>query len=463
MTLLDRPLAAESQDLAAPPHSNDAEEAVLGSVLKDPAVMAEIITVVRPSDFYGTRHRHIFQAAVNLFDRSQVVDLHTLAEELTRTNTYEASGGVIYLSEINIATPSAAHAVHYARIVRDHAVRRNTISAASTIAEMAYAARLDMPDLAARSEAALATAFEQIEDRAHFWTSPEWVELLENMDAQGDGEVIGIDTGLKDLNRATLGLCPKSIYLIAGGPGEGKSAFCHQIGLWHSLHGGHVLMFSLENTIEQLAQRAVAMWADVDLGKLKLGKLSMEENQRVARIMERLAQGRFTVKDDGGLSALDIRAMTKQYIAKAGPITLMIVDYIQIMGGQKEKKHELIGDNLMALKNLAKELGIPILVAAQLSRAREGRGNKLPQLSDLRESGDLENHSDVVLALHREEKWNPDTVKRGITDVLMLKNRESHEWGHAGTGLQFLFAHRYKLLEAYVHETEDKKGGWKTP
>jgi replicative DNA helicase len=417
---------AVDRDLSLPPHSVQAEEAVLGSILKNPASIVRIADFLAPDDFYQARHRHIFQAMRSLWDEQRPIDYHTVADELQRLGLYEASGGLLYLSELNLATPSAAHIEHYGRIVERTSIMRRLISASATIAEIAYRDNLD-PDTALEkseqlilsiAEKRVTRDFRSLED-----VLSDYMEQIEAM-AEGEGAKYGIPTGYIDLDRLLGGFQRTDLIILAARTSVGKTSFALNLAVNAAVKArATVAVFSLEMSAEQLASRLLSMESGVDSPRIRSGHLNEQESRKLSHAVNFLAEAPIWVDDTPSIPIMELRSKARRLAVEQG-LDMIIVDYLQLVvanGG--ESRVQEIGQISRALKSLARELRVPIIALSQLSRAVEQRTPHIPQLSDLRESGSIEQDADVVLFIYRDEKYNPDTDKKGVADIIVAKHR----------------------------------------
>jgi len=426
---LHYPEAEEEQTL--PPHSTQAEEAVLGSVLKRGLSIADVLPFLKPHHFYEARHRHIYAAMSALFERAAAIDYHMLAEELEHQGTYAQSGGLVYLSELNLATPSAAHIEHYARIVLEHAVRRRYISAAQQVAELAWNRRKDLDTVKQRAEALVLGASSDTLSRRAVLPPSEWTEhLMEYLGQARTSGLAGVSTGLRDLDTMTLGLSP-GLYLVAASTGTGKTALAGQIALHVAEHHGPVVFVSMELTDVDLAVRLVSVITNITKEQLVTGNLTTEQGNTVMAAIERLSRSRLHIVFGSGYTSGDVRAYALQVQAAEGSKpALVVVDYVQLLRdveGDGRMRERNVSAAARGLKDVSGELGVPVLALVQLNRNRAARSDKRPQLADLRESGDLENTADSVLGLYREEMDNPNTNDKKLAELSVLKKRQLGE------------------------------------
>jgi replicative DNA helicase len=418
-------------DLTIPPHSRQAEEAVLGSVLKRGLAIADVVPFLKPQHFYEARNRQVYAAMAALFERAAAIDYHTLADELTRQGTYDSAGGLLYLSELNLATPSAAHIEHYARIVLEHAVRRRYISAAQQVAELAWNQRRDLDTVKQRAEALVLGASSDTLGRRAALPPSEWTErLMDYLGQARTGGLAGVSTGLRDLDTMTLGMSP-GLYLLAASTGTGKTAIAGQIALHVAEHHGPVVFVSMELTDVDLAVRLVSVITNIRKEKLVTGTLTDSQAAEVLAAIQRLARSRVHIVFGSGYTSSDVRAFTLQVqAAEGGKPALVVVDYVQLLRdeeGDGRTRERNVSASARGLKNLSGELGVPVLALVQLNRNRATRPDKRPQLADLRESGELENTADSVLGLYRDEIDHPDSNDRGLAELSVLKKRQLGE------------------------------------
>jgi replicative DNA helicase len=421
----------DDSDPTLPPHSSQAEEAVLGSVLKRGLAIADVLPFLKPQHFYEARNRHVYAAMAALFERAAAIDYHTLADELTRQDTYESAGGLLYLSELGLSTPSAAHIEHYARIVLERAVRRRYITAAQQVAELAWNQRRDLDTIKQRSEALVLGA--SSDTLSHRVVSPpsEWTEhLMEYLGEARGGGLAGVSTGLRDLDTMTLGMSP-GLYLLAAATGTGKTAIAAQIALHVGEHHGPVVFVSMELTDVDLAVRLVSVITNIRKEKLVTSTLTDGQAAEVLAAIQRLSQSRVHIIFGSGYTSSDVRAYALQVQAAEGAKpALVVVDYAQLLRdeeGDGRNRERNVSASARGLKNLSGELGVPVLALVQLNRLRASRPDKRPQLADLRESGELENTADSVLGLYRDEIDHPDSNDRGLAELSVLKKRQLGE------------------------------------
>ncbi len=418
--------------MRVPPNSKEAEEAVLGSILIDPSVINDIMELVTSSDFYFPKNRAVFAAMEKLFDEGSPIDVISVTEKLKEMGTLDVVGGELEVARLADSVPTSAHAIHYARIVRDKAILRNLISAASRIVETASSEEGDVDiilDNAERvifeiAESRTTKTYSHIKQVMHdvFEELEKIQERIDEMDVTAP-LVTGIPSGFSELDGYTTGFHKSDLVIVAARPSMGKTAFAltlaRNMAIKYSIPVG---IFSLEMSAEQLAQRLLAMEAKVDLHKLRTGAFTPEEWDRLTVATEKLYKSNIIVDDEPALDPRTLRAKARRMKKEFG-VEVIFVDYLQLMHlkGFKENRQQEISEISRSLKLLARELDIVVIALSQLSRAVEQREDKRPRLSDLRESGAIEQDADTVLFIYREAYYSKEKEKK--TDIL----KEPHE------------------------------------
>jgi replicative DNA helicase len=420
--------------LEEPPHDHQAEEAVLGSILKNPASIHEIVDILVPDAFYERRHRLVFTAALSLARQEAVIDYHTLLAELQRQGTYDEAGGLEYVAAIQIGTPTAAFIEHYARIVADHYVRRLAVQtyqrntdiawrAAVPVVDMLTLAQTEILGLSDRASGQLKTS--TASDAIGHWLDAFGAERPEN--DRGD-KLVGVSTGLRSLDKMTLGLQPARLYLLPAYTSVGKSQLAHQVALHVARNHGPVLMVSLEMSESELTTRAIAMETSIPAETLDTGELSDRQATAVLAAAERQQADPLHYLDGvDGLTTAHVRSRAVQLQAQCGRLALIVLDYGQLLQDSKGSNSTVEDQTLVSrnLKRIARALNVPLLVPVQINRQAGQRADHRPRLSDIRESGSWEQDSDVVISLYRDELVNPDTKDRGLLELSVLKNRHT--------------------------------------
>jgi replicative DNA helicase len=438
------------RDLSLPPHSLQAEEAVLGSVLKNPASIVRVSDFLKPEDFYQQRNRHVFRAMVALFADGQPIDYHSTADRLQQLGIYEASGGLLYLSELNLATPSAAHIEHYGHIVERTSIMRQLIAKAQTIAELAYRDNLEPDAALEKAEQLILSVAEKRVTRDFRSLEAVLSEYMEQLEALQDGEATryGIPTGYTDLDKLLGGFQRTDLIILAARTSVGKTSFALNLAVNAAVkQRATVAIFSLEMSAEQLASRLLSMESGVDSPRIRSANLNEQESRKLDAAMNHLAGAPIWVDDTPSIPIMELRSKARR-LAAEHTLDIIFVDYLQLIASDGgESRVQELGQISRALKALARELRVPIIALSQLSRAVEQRTPHIPQLSDLRESGALEQDADVVLFIYRDEKYNPDSDKKGVADIIVAKHRN----GPTGQ-VQLLFLERTtKFLDLEVY------------
>src|SRR5947208_9371093 len=413
---------AEERDLSLPPHSMHAEEAVLGSVLKNPASIVRVSDFLKPEDFYQQRNRHVFRAMVSLFTDGQPIDYHSTADRLQQQAAYEASGGLLYLSELNLATPTAAHIEHYGRIVERTSIMRQLTAKAQTIAEIAYRDNLAPEVALEKAEQLIYGIAEKRVTRDFRSLEDVLTEYMEQIEALQDGEATryGIPTGYMDLDKLLGGFQRTDLIILAARTSVGKTSFALNLAVNAAVkNNATVAIFSLEMAAEQLASRLLSMESGVDSPRIRSANLNEQESRKLDAAMNHLARAPIWVDDTPSIPIMELRSKARR-LAAEHTLDMIVVDYLQLIASEGgESRVQELGQISRALEALARELRVPILALSQLSRAVEQRTPHIPQLSDLRESGALEQDADVVLFIYRDEKYNPDTDRKGEADIIV--------------------------------------------
>jgi replicative DNA helicase len=412
-----------------PPQSLEAEESVLGGVLLDNAALDRVVELLHPDDFYRGAHRKLFNAMLELSERSEPVDLITLSEALRSRGDLADVGGTAFLGELAERVPTAANIVHYAKIVRDRAVLRGLITAATEIATRGYEASGDVAELLDRAEQLIFEISERRVRNAFTKLSQVLVESIKTIERlyEQKQSVTGVPTGFVDLDRMLSGLQPSDLIIVAGRPSMGKTAIVLNVAEHAALRADvGVAVFSLEMAKEQLAMRMLCSEARVDLARVRTGHLTDREFRELAEAAARLSYASIYVDDTPAVSVLELRAKARRLWrdpdAKLG---LIIVDYLQLMRSHegKDSREQEISEISRSLKALAKELRVPVIALSQLNRQVENRSPPKPRLADLRESGAIEQDADVIVFIYREEQYDPETPKKGVAEIIVAKQR----------------------------------------
>ncbi len=412
-----------------PPQNLDAEKSLLGAILISEEALPDVTEIVKPKDFYDERHQHIYSAMWNLYERHRPVDLVTVSDELKRKKLIQKAGGSAYLSELANFTPVAAHAKDYAERVNEAAVRRRLIAAAAAITENAFDGNSETLELLGSAERQL---FEVSEQNIHNDLVPISDLLSETFDRleelhENKGSIAGYKTGYPDLDRMTAGFHKSDLIILAARPAMGKTAlalnFASNVA---RINNKAVLVFSLEMGRQQLINRMLADASGIDSFKLDTGGFSGDDFSQISEAMSELSELPIFIDDTPGLTVMEMRTKARR-AAHDHEIGLIVVDYLQLMSGSSKRamdnRVQEISEISRGLKLIARELDVPVIALSQLSRTVESRSPQIPMLSDLRESGSIEQDADIVMFLYREDYYNPETERQNITDLILAKHR----------------------------------------
>lgn len=410
-----------------PPQNLEAETSVLGAVLLENEALNRVLEILKEDDFYRNAHRRIFSAILHLYEHSEPVDLITLSEVLKTRGELDDVGGVEYLNSLVNGVPTAANISYYAKIIKEKALLRKLINRTTEIVSQSYSISGDVDEFIDQAER---TIFEISEDRVRpsFYPIKDLIKssfkTIERLYEKRQ-LITGVPTGFQRLDELTSGLQPSDLIIIAGRPSMGKTALALNIAQNASVQAAiPAAIFSLEMSKEQLALRMLCSEAKVDAHRLRGGFLSESDWPKLTRAAGSLSEAPLFIDDTPGLSALEMRAKTRRLKIEHN-LGLVIVDYLQLMRGRAraDSREQEISDISRSLKALAKELSIPVIALSQLNRRVEERGDKRPQLSDLRESGAIEQDADVILFLYREEVYNKSEENRGKAEIIIGKQR----------------------------------------
>lgn len=427
-----------------PPQNVDAEKSLLGAVLIDEEVLADVSEHVTPNDFYEKRHSIVFGAMMRLYEKHKPVDLLTLTDELNKKDELETVGGSAYLGELTNYVPTAAHAEAYAELVAATAVRRRLIKASTGIAEMGFDEDTTTQELLEKAEAELFSVSDQSlkQDLASLESIlTDSFDRLEELH-RNKGAIRGVRTGYRDLDNMTAGLQRSDLVILAARPAMGKTTLVTNLAYnVATIAKQSVLFFSLEMSKEQLVDRMLADASGVDSWNIRTGNLSDDDFGKLSDAMGELAEAPIYIDDTPGLSVLEMRTKARRQAHEA-PLGLIIVDYLQLMqatGRSDGNRVQEVSEISRGLKLIARELNVPVIALSQLSRSVESRSPQIPQLADLRESGSIEQDADIVMFIYREAYYNPETERENITDLIIAKHR------NGPTGKVELYFHPERL------------------
>ncbi|MCA9736764.1 MAG: replicative DNA helicase [Gemmatimonadota bacterium] len=418
-----------------PPSSLEAEASVLGGMLIDPDSVTKVVEILNDAMFSREANRRLFRAMVRLFQTAQAIDVITVSEELKKTNELESAGGVQYLSELLDAVPTAANITYHARIVRDKAILRRLIEQASSIIQDAYEqGERAVEEILDEAESRIFQVAQSQEREGFVWIKEILWPAFEHIEhlQQSKSGITGVPSGFSDLDKMTSGLQAGDLIIVAARPSMGKTSWVLNVAQNAAIdHQVKVGIFSLEMSKEQLVQRLLCAEGRIDLQKLRKGQLDADEYQRLAASAAHLNTAPIWIDDQAGISLLEMRAKARRLKAETD-LGLVVIDYLQLMSGGKrsENRQQEVSEISRGLKALAKELDVPVIALSQLSRAPEQRSGNRPQLSDLRESGSIEQDADIVMFLYREEYYliqagELDRARdvEGQADLIVAKQR----------------------------------------
>jgi replicative DNA helicase len=419
--------------LRIPPHSIEAEQSVLGGLLLDNAAFDKIADLVGESDFYRDEHKRIYRQIRKLLERSKPVDVVTVAESLEQAGEGSETGGLAYLGELAANTPSAANIRRYAEIVRERAILRQLVTAGDEIAGSALnPLGRDPKQLLDEAEAKVfAIAESGFRHQTGFQhINPLLTQVVERIqelhDADNPSDITGVPSGYHDLDAKTSGLQPGDLLIIAGRPSMGKTSLALNMAEHVAVEVGlPVAVFSMEMGGTQLAMRMLSSVGRLDAHRVRTGKLNDDEWSRLSFALGKMHEAPLYIDETPALNPIDLRARARRLHRQCGKLGLIVIDYLQLMSsaGHGENRATEISEISRALKSLAKELSVPVIALSQLNRSLEQRPNKRPVMSDLRESGAIEQDADVIMFIYRDEVYNPDSPDKGSAEIIIGKQR----------------------------------------
>jgi len=428
-----------TEEVQGPPHNRQAEEAVLGSVLINPETYYDLSQIIQADDFYIIRNRWVWEAFQALQERRSSIDYLTVISELEQQNRLAEVGGGAYITSLLNQTPSSLHAEEYGKIVQDTSIRRHMLVAANEIAKMAFNQKETVNTVIEEAEKQVFGISERHMRRDVASISDVMSRLYDQINflSQAGDEITGVPTGLRDLDKLLGGMQKSDLLIVAGRPGSGKTGFLLSAALSAALkHKKHVAMFSLEMSNEQLAQRMVAQHTGIDSQRLRTGKLEDHEWGLLTEALEVLSKTHIFLDDTAAITPLQLQTKCRR-LHLEHHLDLIIVDYLQLMTGDRRNDNRVqeVSGISRSLKVLARDLNVPVLAAAQLSRAVEQRADKKPQLSDLRESGSLEQDADIVMFIHRPDMLDEESPRHKIAEIIVAKHRN----GPTHSGIETVF------------------------
>ena len=416
-----------------PPHNIEAEQAVLGCMLLDADVIPTVTELIKSEDFYRDDHKEICEAIIDITEKAGPVDIITVSEQLQLRGTLDSIGGLDYLASITGAVPTTANARHYAKIVEEKALLRRLIKAAADISGMSYEASEEAAFVLDRAEKSIFDILQKRSTQGFTHIKDVLLETFSRLEElyNSKGFITGIPTGFNDLDFKMSGLQNSDLVLIAARPGMGKTAMALNIAQYAAVQKHvPVAIFNLEMSKDQLVNRMLCSEVMVDSHKMRTGKLEDDDWKKIAQALAPLSEAPIYIDDTPGISVMDIRAKCRRLKLEKN-LGLIVIDYLQLMQGRGkiENRQQEVSEISRSLKILAKELNIPVVTMSQLSRGPESRTDHRPMLSDLRESGAIEQDADIVMFLYRDDYYNPDTEKKNIAEVIVAKHRN----GSTGT------------------------------
>lgn len=426
---MEEPLNINSYTNQIPPHDVEAEQSVLGSMIIDKDAIISASEILTAEDFYRPDHKQIYDAMITLFTKGEPVDLVTLKSKLEQMQVLEQVGGIRYIADLASSVPTSAHIKKYSKIVEQKALLRKLIKASQSISAMSYEGSENVEAIMEFAEKSIFDIMQNrsTEEFAHIReVLPATFEKIEDI-FNNKGKTTGVPTGFIDLDQKTAGLQPSDLILIAARPSMGKTAFVLNIIQNAAVRKNiPTAVFSLEMSREQLVNRMISAEAHIDAQKLRTGELEQDDWLSIVRAMGPLSSAPIYIDDTPGISINEVRAKCRRLKLEKG-LGLIAIDYLQLMsgsgGGKGDNRQQEISEISRSLKALAREMQAPVIALSQLSRACESRADHRPMLSDLRESGAIEQDADVVAFLYRDEYYNPDSEKKGMAEVIIAKQR----------------------------------------
>jgi len=413
-----------------PPQNVEAEQSVLGAMMIEREAISKVSEVLRPEDFYREAHRLIYNAMAELFNKNDAVDLVTVVEVLRRDENLESAGGIAYVSALANSVPTAANVMYHARIVEEKALLRQLINTATNVAGMGYEANEEVAVIMDKAEKMILEVSNRKAGQEFASIKNIIFDVFDKVSElySAKGGITGLSTGFKDLDKLTSGLQPSDLILIAARPSMGKTALVLNIAQNVAVKEKQaVAFFSLEMSKEQLVQRMLCAEAPIDAQRLRIGELENNDWDKLVRAADRLAVAPIFIDDTAGITVMEMRSKARR-LKIEHDLKLIVIDYLQLMQGgsgssRSENRQQEISEISRSLKALARELKVPVIALSQLSRSVESRQVKKPMLSDLRESGSLEQDADIVCFIYREDYYEPETERKNITDIIVAKHR----------------------------------------
>lgn len=439
-----------------PPQNIEAEQAVLGAMLISQEAIAETAQILTPVDFYREAHRIVYETILDLTNKNQAVDNLTVIEQLNKSGQLEKVGGIAFVTALANTVPTAANVIFYAKIVKEKSLMRRLINTATAIATMGYEDSEDADIIIDKAEKMI---LELASNRKTSDFTPIKQIVIDTFSKieglyESKGGLTGLSTGFKDLDRLTTGLQPSDLILVAARPSMGKTAFTLNIASHVAIKENKpVALFSLEMSKEQLMQRMLCAEGLIESQRLRVGDLDEQDWQKLIAAADKFSKAPLYIDDTPGISIMELRSKARRLQQEKG-LSLILIDYLQLMQGRSTKgndnRQQEISEISRSLKSLARELNVPVIALSQLSRSVESRQIKKPMLSDLRESGSLEQDADIVIFLYREDYYNAETENKNITDVIIAKHRNGPV-----DSIQLFFHKQFTKFADLLRTTDD--------
>lgn len=427
---LDIPLPDVPPEQAIPPHNIEAEQAVIGAVLLDNETFDQISEALRGDEFFLEKHRRIYEAMTAAYDDGEPIDLVTVSNRLRAEGLLDEVGGVGYLTEVATATPTAANIVHYIQIVKDHAIHRRALQQVQGLVAAAGSSESGA-ELVQKMQMVTASLEDEVVPKKDFVPIGQAVreayERIEKMAANPDARgITGLESGYPDLDRLTAGFQRSDLIIVAARPSVGKTAFALNIAQNVAVKTKEtVAIFSLEMSTSQLVQRMISAEANIDAGRMRTGYMQEDDWAKLTMAMGRLSERKMFIDDSAAITVNEIRAKCRRLKKEQG-LDLVIIDYLQLIQGTRRRndnRQTEVAEISRSLKQLAKELDVPVIALSQLSRSVEQRQDKRPMLSDLRESGSIEQDADIVAFLYRDDYYDKNSERQNIIEIIIAKQR----------------------------------------
>lgn len=439
-----------------PPQNIEAEQAVLGAMLISKEAIAETAQILSPTDFYREAHRIVYETMLELSNKNQAVDNLTVIERLNKSGLLEKVGGIAFVTALANTVPTAANVIFYAKIVREKSLMRRLINTATAIATMGYEDSEDADTIMDKAEKMILEIASNRKTSDFTPIKQIVIDTFSKIEGlyESKGGLTGLSTGFKDLDKITTGLQPSDLILVAARPSMGKTAFTLNIASHVAIKENKpVAFFSLEMSKEQLMQRMLCAEGLVESQRLRVGDLDEQDWHKLIAAADKFSKAPLYIDDTPGITIMELRSKSRRLQQEKG-LSLILIDYLQLMQGRSSKssdnRQQEISEISRSLKSLARELNVPVIALSQLSRSVESRQIKKPMLSDLRESGSLEQDADIVIFLYREDYYNTETENKNITDVIIAKHRNGPV-----DSIQLFFHKQFTKFADLLRTTDD--------